>query len=145
MADVFAIDSSCMIAAVCSWHEHHEAVADAIEECFERGEQLSIAGHALAEAYAVLTRLPTPYRLAPADAWALIEANFVNAKRVVGLTGGLYQALLRTLVKTEIAGGRTYDAIIAECARRAGARTLFTLNPRHFDPPPSGVTIVVPA
>jgi predicted nucleic acid-binding protein len=145
MAGVFAIDSSCMIAAVCSWHEHHEVVAAAIEDCFERGEQLSIAGHALAEAYAVLTRLPSPYRLAPADAWALIEGNFVKAGNVIGLTGGQYKALLRTLVKTAIAGGRTYDAIIAEGARRAGARTLLTLNPRHFDPPPSGVAIVVPA
>ena len=145
MAAVFAIDSSCMIAAVCSWHEHHAATAAAIEEGLERGDQLSVAGHALAEAYAILIRLPSPYRLAPADAWALIQANFLSGRRVTGLTGRQYGLLLTTLPQSGTAGGRTYDAIIAECARRSGAKALLTLNPRHFDPPPAGISIISPA
>jgi predicted nucleic acid-binding protein len=143
-AVLFAADTSCLVAAVCGWHEHHELAATAIESRLARGETLSVAAHALAEAYAVLTRLPPPHRLAPADAWRLIDANFTRDVRVVALSGREYVKLLGGLPAAAVAGGRTYDAIIAECARRAGVSTLLTLNPRHFDPPPAGVAIVVP-
>lgn len=133
-----------MVAAVCSWHEHHDAAVSAIERRLDDGERLAVAAHALAEAYAVLTRIPAPHRLAPSDAWALIEANFVAGATVTALGARDYVSLLRDLPGTAIAGGRTYDAIIADCAQRAKAATLLTFNPRHFDPPPAGVVIVTP-
>ena len=144
-APVFAVDTSCMVAAVCSWHEHHDGAAAAIEDRLDAGERLAVPAHALAESYAVLTRLPSPHRLAPADAWALLEANFIANRTVTALTSREYVAVVRALAAAGVAGGRTYDALIAESACRARATTLLTFNPRHFDPPPAGVTIVVPA
>ncbi len=41
---------------------------------------------ALVEAYAVLTRLPSPHRLSPADAWKLVKVNFVENSRIVALS-----------------------------------------------------------
>ena len=73
----FVPDTNCMIAAVCTWHEHHDRAAEEIERRLERGETLFVAAHTLVEAYSVLTRLPPPYRLSPTDAFALIEANFI--------------------------------------------------------------------
>jgi predicted nucleic acid-binding protein len=32
----------------------------------------------------------------------------------------------------ELAGGIVYDALIAACARKAGASVLYTCNPRDF-------------
>jgi predicted nucleic acid-binding protein len=144
MAGAFSADSSCLIAAVCAWHEHHDAAVDAVESRRSAGGVLVLAGHALAESYAVLTRLPPPHRLAPADAGALIQESFVRSTRLVALPGSAYATLVRRLAREGISGGRVYDAIIAESARRARATTLLTFNPRHFDPPPGGVTIVVP-
>jgi hypothetical protein len=46
-----------MVAAVCFWHEHHAAAVAEIKRRLEHGEQLAVAAHALAETYAVLTRL----------------------------------------------------------------------------------------
>src|SRR3989304_5930435 len=63
-APVFAVDTSCMVAAVCSWHEHHDGAAAAIEDRLDAGERLAVPAHAPAESYAVLTRLPAPPRLA---------------------------------------------------------------------------------
>ena len=134
-----------MVAAVCGWHEHHAAAAGAIEARLDRGDVLVIPAHALTETYAVLTRFPSPHRLAPEDAWTLVETNFVTGARVTALTARDYVRLIGRLAHAGMAGGRTYDAIIAECARRAGADTLMTLNPRHFDPAPAGVAIVAPA
>lgn len=42
------------------------------------------------------------------------------------------RAFLSALVQEGIAGGRIYDAHIAEVARAAGARVIVTDNRRHF-------------
>lgn len=141
---VFALDTSCMVAAVCTWHDRHAAAVAAIEKRLDRGEHLTVAAHALVETYAVLTRLPAPHRLSPADAWALVEANFVEAATVVALNGPAHITLLGRLAKMGIGGGRSYDAVIATCARQARVDALLTFNPRHFDPPPEGVAVIEP-
>ena len=133
-----------MVAAVCSWHEHHEAAAAEIERRLGRRERLSVPAPALIEAYAVLTRLPPPHRLSATDAWALIEANFVTHATVVALAPDEYVDLLRRATGQDVAGGRTYDVAIGECARAAGAVALLTFNRRHFDPAPEGVTVTEP-
>lgn len=133
-----------MVAAVCSWHERHAVVAAEIERRLDARGRLAIPAHALVEAYAVLTRLPAPHRVAPADAWALLTANFVEPAEVVALEGPAHAALLARLAAAGTGGGRTYDALIAEQAATAGAHVLLTLNPRHFEPPPRGVTVIEP-
>ncbi len=140
----FAVDTSCMVAAVCSWHEHHDAAAAELNRRLERGERLMVAAPALIEAYSVLTRLPPPHRLSAADAWALVEANFVAEADVVALEADAYVSVLQHAVTQEVAGGRVYDAVIGECARQARADVLLTFNRRHFEPAPAGVTVVVP-
>jgi predicted nucleic acid-binding protein len=141
----FAVDTSCMVAAVCSWHEHHESAVGALDRRLRRGERLTVAAHALAEAYAVLTRLPAPHRLSPADAWTLVEANFVDDADVIAMSGDAQVKLLSRLAAGGIGGGRTYDALIGECARQGKAAVLLTFNPRHFEPAPDGLTIEEPS
>lgn len=140
----FALDTSCMVAAVCSWHERHEAAIAAIERRLDRGERLAVAAHALVETYAVLTRLPAPHRLASADAWALVKANFVDHATIVALNGPAHITLLGRLATMGIGGGRSYDAVIAACAGQARVEAILTFNRRHFDPPPRGVAVVEP-
>ena len=53
--------------------------------------------------------------------------------------------LLRQAAGQSVGGGRTYDLVIAECARSSRADELLTLNRRHFDPLPAGVAIVDPS
>jgi predicted nucleic acid-binding protein len=141
---VIALDSSCMVAAVCSWHERHTVVAAEIERRLAARGRLSIPAHALVEAYAVLTRLPAPHRLAPADAWALLSANFVEPAKLVALAGPAHAVLLARLAAAGTGGGRTYDALIGGQAATAGADVLLTLNPRHFEPPPGDVIVIEP-
>ena len=50
----------------------------------------------------------------------------------MALTGIAYTRLLRHVAKQNIAGGRTYDAVIAECAAKARAASLLTLDEEHF-------------
>ena len=145
MPAICALDTSCIIAAMCSWHEQHRVAAAEIERRVARGERLSVAAHALTEAYAVLTRLPSPHRLAPSDAWELLRVNFTGDVSIVSLSSTQQLGVLRSLARAGIGGGRTYDAVIAECAVRAGATALLTFNPWHFEPAPHDITIVVPS
>jgi predicted nucleic acid-binding protein len=134
-----------MVAAICAWHVRHAAAAAEIERRLDRGERMAIAAHAIAETYAVLTRLPAPHRLAPSDAWTLVRTNFVENAALVTLGGPAHVAVLETLAGAGIGGGRTYDGLIAACAGASRAKALLTFNSRHFDPPPRGVTLVEPA
>ncbi len=105
-----------------------------------------VAAAALIEAYSVLTRLPAPHRIAPADALSLLDANFVRGVTVVALSATRYRALLRLAPGEDVSGSRIYDAVIAACARRARARTLLTFNTSHFAPfAGADLDIVTPA
>ena len=127
----FLPDTSVLVAAVCAWHEHHAPAAAEIEWRLERGERLVVAGPTLVEAYAVLTRLPAPHRLAATDAYALLEANFLGGQ-IMTLDASGYREVLARASGVGIAGGQTYDAVVAACARAAGVETLLTFNARHF-------------
>jgi predicted nucleic acid-binding protein len=122
-----------MIAACCAWHEHHRRASAALERRLDRGERLVVAAPAVLEAYAVLTRFPAPYRLSADDALALLDGNFMRS-RVVAIDGRRTVQLLRSAPADGVTGGRTYDAAIAACARKAHARELITFNERHFLP-----------
>jgi predicted nucleic acid-binding protein len=142
----FLLDTSCMIAAVCAWHEHHGRASDEIERRLRRRERMLVAAPALVEAYAVLTRLPAPHRLGPSDALLLLEANFMRPGKTVALTAESYSALLRQAPVNGISGGRSYDAVIAYCAAHARANALLTFNEADFAWTATlGIEIVVPA
>jgi predicted nucleic acid-binding protein len=142
----FLPDTSCMIPAVCGWHEHHERAAAEIERRLRRGDSMVVAAAALVEAYAVLTRLPSPHRLAPETALEILEANFISGRRIIALDGLGYRTLLKEGPRRGISGGRIYDAVIEACARRGRVTTLLTFNLRDFSSlADSSLAIVAPA
>jgi predicted nucleic acid-binding protein len=126
----FAADTSVLVASLLTWHEHHEAALQALERAIaERPLFLPIP--VLVETYAVMTRLPAPYRVSPSDAHALLRDNF-SAARVEGISGAGCWNLLSDLSERRVAGGRTYDAQIVAAAVQASAELLLTLNLAHF-------------
>lgn len=124
-------DSNCLVAAVCAWHEHHVVSAAEFAARMKSSDEVVIAAPSLMEAYAVLTRLPQPHRLAPADAFALLDANWGKSE-VVGLTPPEYWRLLARCRDDGIGGGAACDAVIAACARKARVDLLLTWNVAHF-------------
>ena len=127
----FLCDSSCLVATVCGWHEHHTRTIAEIERRLQQGHELAIASHSLIETYAVLTRLPSPSRLAPSIAMTLLEANWGDAP-VICLTAAETWRALQRAKGLEVAGGQTYDALSATCAEKSGASTVLTWNVRYF-------------
>ncbi|MGH9366529.1 MAG: PIN domain-containing protein [Thermoanaerobaculia bacterium] len=128
----YLLDTSCLVAAVCAWHSHHDVTRREIERRDAAGENLVLAAHSLAETFSVLTRLPEPHRLRPEDALALIEANW-GQTRLVALAAPDYRATLRRCRDAGIGGGAVYDALIAACARKARVATLVTWDLDGFE------------
>jgi predicted nucleic acid-binding protein len=128
----YLLDTSCLVAAVCSWHERHEATRREIARREAAGERLVLAAHSLAETYSVLTRLPEPHRLAPADALGVLEANWAQTT-AVALTAADYRSVLRRCRDAGIGGGAVYDALIAAGARRARVSTVITWDIAGFE------------
>lgn len=136
-----------MVAAICGWHEHHEQAVREIEGRRGRGERLLIAAAGLVEAYAVLTRLPPPHRLSPADTRALLAGNFMgDMGGIVALGADVYTRLVLTAPERNIAGRTIYDAVIVASGLAADADVLLTFNERQFRAlAPTEIQIVVPA
>ena len=129
----FMPDTSCIVAAVSSWHEHHGRALKEIEFRLKRKQRMLVAGHSLIEAYSVLTRLPAPHRLSPKDAAALLKANFTKKRSTIALPPNAYHTLLDFVANAGVSGGRVYDVLIAAFARQGGAQALVTFNGAHFD------------
>jgi predicted nucleic acid-binding protein len=116
-----ALDSSVLVAAFAEWHEAHPPAHRLLQR------QVVAVGHAVAETYSVLTRLPQPHR---ADA-ALVAEFLEQAKfgNPLVLDSETTRGLPSELSRLGISGGATYDAVIALTAAAHGA-TLVSLDQR---------------
>ncbi len=126
-----AFDTSVIVAAVLGWHEQHSAALRSLQRAFDHA-RVVVPGPALIESYSVMTRLPAPHRLSPADALAVLDETFHAGATLAPLTATELWRLVRTLPPAQVAGGRTYDAQILACADKAHATVLWTLNERDF-------------
>lgn len=102
------LDTSVAIPLLVRTHRAHTAVVR-----WWAGREVALSGHALAETYSVLTRLPGDLRLAPADAARLLAARF---PRPLLLGSEVAGRLPDVLGRLGIAGGAVYDALVALAA-----------------------------
>lgn len=110
---VTAVDTSVAVPLLVASHPRHAIVAT-----WAKGRKLGLCGHALAETYAVLTRLPGDARVLPADAVVLIDENFAEPLQ---LGARAARTAHREFARKGIAGGATYDGLVALAAREHGA------------------------
>lgn len=126
------LDTNVLVSAVVKQHVFHERSFLVLERVQDETDQGFISAHSLAEMYSVLTNLPPPYRHTPEQAFLSIEENVLKHFKIVALAGSDYGALLREAVGFQIQGGRIYDAVLLNAARKADVHRIFTLNLKHF-------------
>jgi predicted nucleic acid-binding protein len=107
-----AVDTSVAVALLVQTHPDYLEVSE-----WAFGRDLTLSGHALAETYSVLTRLPGNIRLASGDAAHLIQAEFPSP---LILPPTVAAKLPATLAGLGIAGGAVYDAMVGLAAVGAG-------------------------
>ena len=127
------LDTSVLLAGLVDFGPQSVPAQSILHAVAERKIEASgPAWHCCLEFYSVATRLPPEFRLKPEDAWELLREEVFPRMTVHDLPAGDRQALFTAAVHDRVAGGRIYDAHIAEVARSAGARIVVTDNRRHF-------------
>lgn len=126
-------DTSVLVAAMVYGHPDHERSFPWLEKAVQGDIQGLVAGHTLAELYAVLSSLPVRPRLSPKSVVRLLEANIIPNFTVIELTSTDYHRIITDLSALGVAGGAVYDGLIAHLAIKTGADILMTLNTKDFE------------
>jgi predicted nucleic acid-binding protein len=125
----FFFDTSVLVAAVLVQHVHHDPslavylAADKSHAC--------CAAHSLAEVYATLTRLPGRQRMSCEQALLFLD-DITDRFTTVALNGQEYCSAIADAAAEGVVGGTVYDALLARCAVKAKASTIYTWNVDHF-------------
>ncbi len=108
-----AADTSTVVAAFASWHQNHDAARDALDA------GLLLVEHCALETYSVLTRLPPPHRAPPSLVRDSLAARFPEP--LLRLEANAYRDFVLRLPEHAVAGGASYDALVAATAVANGA------------------------
>src|SRR6266511_4629842 len=100
---MIAIDSSVIVAALRSIDERHEDAVRALQRAVDAPDGAIIPIHSLIETYAVITRMPPPHRMSPADALALLRKTFATSK-LAPLSARSLWPLLNDLAGADLGG-----------------------------------------
>ena len=133
MAVAVFLDTSVLVAGLIDFGPSSapaQSILHAVAE--KRLPSVGTAWHCCLEFYSVATRLPPEFRVSPADAVTLLQEEVLARMSVHDLPAAGRADLLQAVARDAIAGGRVYDAHIAEIARAVGAGVIVTDNRRHF-------------
>ena len=125
-------DTSVLIAAVNEKHSHHSRAFPALTRVQEGKDEGFLSGHTLAEMYAILTKLPAPFRHTPEQALLSIEENVLKYFKTVTLGTSDYPALIREAALMGVQGGTVYDSLLLKAAGKAKVQRILTFNLKHF-------------
>ncbi len=111
-----ALDTSVVIAAFVSWHESHDTARRAVTP------EAVVPAHVVTETYAVLTRMPAPFRMEAATVATYFARQWTG--RVIAPDAQLFESLTSAAATAGIAGGGTYDALVGLTAQAFGHELL---------------------
>jgi predicted nucleic acid-binding protein len=127
------LDTSVLLAGLVDFGPQSAPAQSLLHAVAEKQiAQAGTAWHCCLEFYSVSTRLPPEFRLTPSDAAQLAHDEIFGRMAVHDLPAGERLAMLQSAARDGTAGGRVYDAHIADVARAAGAAVVVTDNRRHF-------------
>ncbi len=122
-------DTSVLVAAFHGDHEHHTPSLNVFLRFSPR--EAAASTHSLAEVFSTLTALPGKHRVGPDQAILFLQ-TMRERLTLVTLTEGEYYDAINAASARGIAGGAIYDALLAHCALKIKAQTLYTWNVRDF-------------
>ncbi len=123
------LDTSVLVATFYGDHEHHEPSFG----LFVRQDKKNacVAAHSLAEVYSVLTGMPGKDR-ASSDEALLFLGNVHERLTIVALDQDEYFRIIEAASAAGVSGGGIYDYLLAACAMKAKAESIYTWNLKHF-------------
>ena len=122
-------DTSVLVPVFYGDHVHHQASL-ALFIQFDKSTGCCGA-HSLVEVYSTLIRMPGKHRISGEQA-ILFIGSIRERLSVIQLSGDEYADALQASAARGIVGGGIYDAMLAHCALKAEAETIYSWNARHY-------------
>jgi predicted nucleic acid-binding protein len=123
------VDTSVLVATFYDFHQHHRASIDLLKQ-FSK-EDACCAAHTLAEIYATLTGKTGKDRVSSEQA-LLFLGNVRERLTLITLNQAEYFKALEACSMLGVVGGGIYDALLAHCAMKADAESIYTWNIKDF-------------
>ena len=116
-------DTSVLVAAIVESHPMHSRALPWLQQvkAEKTTDSFFVAGHTLAELYAVLTTLPVKPKISPLTARRLIHDNIETSAKIISLSSSDYRDSVKQISELGLTGGIIYDALIAKAAQKTKA------------------------
>jgi predicted nucleic acid-binding protein len=121
-------DTSVLVAAALQAHAQYRPCKILLDRIQREEHSGHASAHALAETFAVLSRMPTKPKLSPLDAREIIEHDFLPHFVFVPPQTEDYLLAMRELAQRNLGGGRIYDLLHLHAASRIAVDRIYTLN-----------------
>lgn len=118
-------DTSVIVAFSDEMHIHHSR---SLARILEHEREAVIDAHVLAETYSTLSGKMRK----PAAEVLLFVRELSERFEVVELTLPEYMDTVTSCASLGVSGAAIYDALHANCARKAGVAAIYTWNPKDF-------------
>ncbi|MCG8481533.1 MAG: PIN domain-containing protein [Spirochaetales bacterium] len=125
------VDTSVIVAAVHANHPLHVLSSTWLDAAL-RDDHVVVAHHSILEAYAVLTRLPAPYRVTPIEAERVLGETIRPNAEIASFASASIWDLTARIANSPASGGAAYDAFIIELFSAADVEAIVTFNVADF-------------
>lgn len=122
-------DTSVLVAAVLASHQQHKRSLTVFAEADRK--TACCAAHTLAELYATLTRMPGRQRIVSDQALLFLD-EVEERLDLIYLNAREYRVAINQAARHGVLGGTIYDALLGQCALKAGATRILTWDVAHF-------------
>jgi predicted nucleic acid-binding protein len=126
------LDTSVLVPALVIQHADHARCFEVLEKVQSGEHAGSISTHTLAETYAILTKLPPPFRHSPSEALLSLQENVLEYFKPISLSASDYASFIKEAAVAGVQGGTIYDALLLKCAAKDDPQRIYTLNLKHF-------------
>ena len=124
------LDTSVLVPVFYGDHIHHNPSIDLFTRLNKN--DACCGAHSLVEVYATLTRMPGKHRVS-SEQCLLFISDIRERLTIVALGAEEYARVLMRFAGLGVTGGAIYDALLAGCALKSNARSLYTWNLRHYE------------
>lgn len=122
-------DTSVLVPVFYGNHIHHRASLDRFIQ-FDPSTGCCGA-HSLVEVYSSLTRMPGRHRISAEQAM-LFVGEIHERLAIISLNGSEFIQALQASAMLGVVGGSVYDAMLAHCAIKSLAETVYSWNTKHY-------------
>jgi predicted nucleic acid-binding protein len=122
-------DTSVLVGAFYGDHPRHSACLRLLEDASKKTH--FCAAHAVAELYAVMTRLPVRPRITPEQGLLFVE-NLRDHFSVITLSAAEQFEAAAEVARRGLGGGKVYDLLTLKCALKSDAECVYALNLPEF-------------